>query len=243
MIIPCCCLRPWRLDSEFMDRCSIGVWQYVFIRTSSAIAVIVFEQYDMYGEGHLDWGKFYVYNVLVVNMSQCWALYCLILFYLELKDELAPIRPLGKFIVVKAVVFFSWWQQMVVTFLAAYEMIDPVLDYSSEDVAKAIQNLLIVVEMFIYAVAHRFVFTYIDFKAGGPLAKYLEETKAQKEDTKKAIAEMLPTDVLMEGKQYVDAVTKNIQNKFSFDSQEADSSKKSGRRSPSGGQDDDDNFA
>ena len=39
---------------------------------------------------------------------QLYALACLALFYLELKEELAPLKPLGKFLVIKAVVFFSW---------------------------------------------------------------------------------------------------------------------------------------
>eukprot|EP00961_Rhodomonas_salina_P187679 2532878-Rhodomonas_salina.4 len=37
---------------------------------------------------------------------------------------------------------------------------------SAEDVAKGYQNLLIVVEMFVYAICHKIVFPYTDFRAG-----------------------------------------------------------------------------
>ena len=38
-----------------------------------------------------------------------WALYCLMLFYLAAKEELMPLKPVGKFVCVKLVVFASFW--------------------------------------------------------------------------------------------------------------------------------------
>ena len=49
--------------------------------------------------------------------AQFWALYCLVLFYRGVKYELAPIRPISKFLVVKAVVFLTYWQGVAIAIL------------------------------------------------------------------------------------------------------------------------------
>jgi hypothetical protein len=43
--------------------------------------------------------RFYLYATIIINCSQMYALACLALFYFELRSELAPLKPLGKFLV------------------------------------------------------------------------------------------------------------------------------------------------
>ena len=81
-------------------------------------AAFIAEQCGIYNEGRLRYNDVYPYTTLVNNFSQLWALYCLVLMFLATKEQLAPIRPLSKFIVVKAVVFFSFWQSVVIALLA-----------------------------------------------------------------------------------------------------------------------------
>ncbi len=44
---------------------------------------------------------------------QLHALYCLIYFYYSTKTVLAPINPVGKFMAIKMIVFFTFWQACV----------------------------------------------------------------------------------------------------------------------------------
>jgi len=92
-----------------------GVYQYILLRVVVSIITLFCEFGGVYKEGN--WGPqyFYLYATIIINISQMYALYCLALFYKELHQELKPLRPLGKFAVVKAVVFFSWWQSVRTT--------------------------------------------------------------------------------------------------------------------------------
>ena len=46
--------------------------------------------------------------------SQTWALTCLVLFYQAVKKQLHGHRPLLKFVSIKLVVFFTWYQGFLI---------------------------------------------------------------------------------------------------------------------------------
>jgi len=101
---------------------------------------------------------------MITNFSQCWALYCLVLFYIGLKNELKPLNPVGKFIAVKAIVFFSFWQSVAVALLVRLGFIaDADIFPETSDstfLVAATQDFLICIEMFVFACYHHSVFSY-----------------------------------------------------------------------------------
>lgn len=155
--------------SPFFVKCKFGVLQYVLFKFSSAFFVVVLEMYDLYKEGDFTPRGGYLYICILTNLSQCWALYCLALFYFALKNELGPIRPVGKFLSVKALVFFTWWQSLGITILfqmgmiPRYSSFDNDREWSEEAVAKGLQDWLICIEMFCAALVHTFVFPHTDY--------------------------------------------------------------------------------
>jgi hypothetical protein len=56
-----------------------------------------------------------------------------------LQDELAPHKPVPKFLCVKAVLFFSFWQSVVVGGLVKFEVIHDAGEWTAENVASGLQ--------------------------------------------------------------------------------------------------------
>jgi hypothetical protein len=109
--------------SPFFVKCKFGVLQYVLLKFVCSLAILILERYGLYKEGSFTYKGGYLYTCVLTNLSQCWALYCLIFFYYATKNELAPIRPVGKFLSVKALVFFTWWQSVGISILYQMDLI------------------------------------------------------------------------------------------------------------------------
>jgi hypothetical protein len=137
----------------------------------------------------VDWAKVYPYTTIVISVSQLWALYCLIHFYYGTKQLLAQYDPGAKFVSIKLIVFFSFWQNMAITIWFS-EMgttwlrsswigfdnrglvcwLNSEFQLSVGSFAAGGQALLICVEMFVASLVHRSVFSYRAFRptsAGG----------------------------------------------------------------------------
>lgn len=208
--------------SPFFLYCKFGVLQYVLLKLLSSIAILILEPHNLYKEGSFSYKGGYLYICILTNVSQTWALYCFFFFYFATKNELTPIRPFGKFLSVKLLVFFTWWQSLFISILYQMQLIphynsteaklfgnggsneevvasdglrtEPdwsiplspedaaaldeyggkafwrsptvstgIIEYSPEDVAKALQDYLICIEMFIFAIVHFFVFPHTEY--------------------------------------------------------------------------------
>ncbi len=151
--------------SPFFKFCKLGCLQYVLLKFISAVFIMVLERMDLYKEGDFTPKGGYLYICVLTNISQCWALYCLVFFYYATKNELGPIRPVGKFLAVKSLVFFTWWQSLGISLLHEMNLI-PSYDvggWTTEQVARGLQAYLICIEMFVIAVLHIFIFPHTDY--------------------------------------------------------------------------------
>lgn len=110
------CLNPWPMGISFFWECKKGILNYVILRPLMTMVSLISNAFDSREAGNrgLDFRHPYIYTTIINNFSQTWALYCLVLMFQATKDELSPIRPFSKFIIVKAVVFFSFWQSVAI---------------------------------------------------------------------------------------------------------------------------------
>lgn len=119
----------------------------------------------VYHEGSFDPTHGYLYVTVIVNTSVTISMYCLVLFYLVAKDELAPYRPVGKFACIKAILFFSFWQSVAIGVLSYLKVIPPIGEWSQHEVATALNDFIICIEMFLLAIVHPYVFPYQEYMA------------------------------------------------------------------------------
>ncbi|XP_076812932.1 transmembrane protein 184C-like [Clavelina lepadiformis] len=167
-IFPFCCFPVWPMGGIFIQRCKQGVLQYTLIRPITTLIAFICQMTNTYHEGKFETKYAWLWLMIINNMSQIWAMYCLFLFYLATKEELKPIKPVGKFICVKLVVFASFWQGIAIAVLVELIHIDIKWGWSTkEQFANGIQDLLICFEMFFAAIAHHYTFSYQPFVIAG----------------------------------------------------------------------------
>lgn len=168
-------LRAPRMGEPFLRLCRHGVINYVVLRPLTSVIAFMAEANGVYGEGQIlnPWVA-YPYLAFVNNLSQAWAMYCLILLYKVMYTELTPLRPFWKFISVKAVVFFSFWQSMAFAVLVSTGVISVdgqawASDYDAAALANALQAFCICIEMFFAAIAHAYAFPPEEYNMGQPV--------------------------------------------------------------------------
>ena len=93
------------------------MFQYCFIRVFFTIVSVVTEATDRYCEASLNPAFAHVWVLVFESVSVTIAMYCLIQFYIQTKDDLAEYRPGMKVLCIKLVIFFSFWQTVSFFFL------------------------------------------------------------------------------------------------------------------------------
>lgn len=119
--------KPIRMDSIFLRRMKQGVLQFVLIKPLTAIIALLLEWYGIYREGELSLNSGYIYIAFVNNWSVTISLYCLGLFYLATEDRLRPFDPFSKFLCIKAVIFFSYWQACLFAVLMKFNILNDII--------------------------------------------------------------------------------------------------------------------
>lgn len=165
-IFPLCFLRPCPGGLQFIDSCRHGILQYTVVRPFTTALALITEMFGVYGEGRFDFHYAYVYIVVINNISQFVAMYSLVLFYKAYRHELTPMSPIPKFLCIKAVVFFSFFQSVIISLLIYVGIVSPTFVTEKGvvgDVNRGVQDFLICIEMFVAAIAHYFAFSHVPY--------------------------------------------------------------------------------
>ncbi|TIA99750.1 hypothetical protein E3P96_02828 [Wallemia ichthyophaga] len=141
-----------------------GILQYAWVKPLLAILTLILKLTDKYDDGNIAWNAGYTYVQLIYNVSICTALYCLAMFWVTVHDDLRGFRPIPKFICVKGILFATFWQGLLVSFLVAVGAIPRLGPYTdNEHISLAIGDMLICFEMPLFAILHLFAFSSGDY--------------------------------------------------------------------------------
>eukprot|EP00931_Biecheleriopsis_adriatica_P046939 TRINITY_DN27016_c1_g1_i1.p1 TRINITY_DN27016_c1_g1~~TRINITY_DN27016_c1_g1_i1.p1 ORF type:complete len:489 (+),score=83.97 TRINITY_DN27016_c1_g1_i1:81-1469(+) len=164
-----CCLPPWRSAGQMLrwsvrctlSYCVMGII-YVLVRVVCAIHFAVNHR-ALPGAGTIS-----IIAKILLMMSQGAALTGMTTLAINMLQELEPLRPHAKFLSVKLVIFFTFWQEILLQGLCAWGVLEPLVTVThnmetSHDVSKSLQNFLICIEMAVVSVYHFRVWPAHDF--------------------------------------------------------------------------------
>jgi hypothetical protein len=82
----------------------------VILKPILVVVTLILYAKGKYKDGNFSPKQSYLYLTIIYTFSYTMALYALALFYVACKDLLQPFNPVPKFIIIKSVVFLTYWQ-------------------------------------------------------------------------------------------------------------------------------------
>ncbi|XP_049615148.1 transmembrane protein 184ba isoform X2 [Syngnathus scovelli] len=163
-----CCLKGRAYSIGFLRFCKQATLQFCVVKPLMATITVILQAYGKYKDGDFNAASGYLYVTIICNVSVSLSLYALFLFYFATRNLLSPYGPVLKFVIVKSVIFLSFWQGVFLAIMercGAIPQIDSVeVSVGKGTVAAGYQNFIICIEMFFAALILRFAFTYKVYK-------------------------------------------------------------------------------
>lgn len=176
--IRCCgCFRgkypfgdPRALADAVLMQCQVFTMQFVFFKPVTAIGLFTCDKLGYYANGPFDYESASFWLKIVQNVSVFMAFSGLLKFYHAVQDDLGWCRPFPKFMCIKGIVFMTFWQSVVIGFLAtSTDIASGGKDDDSGDPGiwgKQAQNFLICLEMLLFSIAHFYCFPTEEWEEG-----------------------------------------------------------------------------
>jgi len=146
------------------------VLQYVIIRPAVSIAGIIAQSYDVLCEAEgFNWRFASVWLSAIDFVSISVALYGLFMFYGLTAEELKDRRPLAKFLSIKLIVMFTFYQSFVFSAMEG-RVIKATRYWTAANIADGLNALTICIEMVFFAILMWWAYTPAEYyrKEGAP---------------------------------------------------------------------------
>lgn len=151
----------------FMKTCTRGVLQYALIHPITSLIAVILELNGSLCASSYAPNHPMLYLLTIEMISVCLAMYFLVMFYYVVHDDVTRYKVINKFLAVKFVIFFSFWQAIALSFLASVGLIKETPAFSVMAISSQIQNFLVCIEMVIAAIWHEYCFSSEQYEAEG----------------------------------------------------------------------------
>eukprot|EP01006_Ploeotia_vitrea_P051144 TRINITY_DN67530_c4_g4_i1.p1 TRINITY_DN67530_c4_g4~~TRINITY_DN67530_c4_g4_i1.p1 ORF type:complete len:528 (+),score=6.82 TRINITY_DN67530_c4_g4_i1:87-1670(+) len=193
---PLCFLPPMTLNAQFfylVKKCCI---QYMLIHPICNAFAFIFKLTGLYSDGTWSFSDAYPYITAIDNVSITFTATALVYFYKACITELQPHEPFKKFLTVKAIIFLSFWQGIVVNWLISFQIIATKVEnnIAQEALGLSLQNFLICVEMLFIAIGFHKAYPHAPYVlSSGLKTKFKESVQhgMKMEDVKKDVQFLL----------------------------------------------------
>jgi hypothetical protein len=161
---PCCCLPAIRPGPAFLLTTKRCILQYVLVKPLAALLCMVLQLVGLYDEGSTRFDRGYVWITLLLNVSVALSLYALVIFYETIVHVIErEYQPLYKLLTIKLLLFFIFWQTLVIDALYYFQVVPSFLTVAKHDI---LNNSLVCAEMFLLSVANLWIYRYETYRDG-----------------------------------------------------------------------------
>jgi len=164
-------LRPYQPGPHFVAAVVVGIMQYI-----PTMFIIFLLNLSIWRFGETDCCRWLHRVALVPKLAKAascaFAMYNLVLFYHQTHTHLEHIRPVLKFMGIKGIVFFTFWQELVIAVLLRLQVVpNPKThlhnEWTQAEIADGIKNMLLCIEMVGFSELHRRAYPYDEFDRPG----------------------------------------------------------------------------
>ena len=121
---------------------------------------VVTQSFDMYCLESLNPAFAHVWIMVIEAVAVTIAMYCLIQFYVQIRGDIKEHKPLLKVAAIKLVIFLSFWQSIMISFLTSSGAVKASDTIQTPDIKIGIPAMLLDIEMAIFAIFHLWAFSY-----------------------------------------------------------------------------------
>ncbi|KAI1386324.1 DUF300-domain-containing protein [Hypoxylon trugodes] len=167
---------PWRTPKSgltWFNIIWIGIYHYCFIRVAMTITAVVTQYFERYCESSNSPVFAHIWVIAIECIAVTIAMYCVIQFYVQLREPLAEHKPFLKVLAIKLVIFLSFWQTIAISLgTSTLHIVNPNAVLAYPDLKVGIPSLMLCVEMALFGILHLWAFPYAPYKENAKTSFY-----------------------------------------------------------------------